>query len=202
MFMSWLPLLNNEPYTFTTEDLPALIHGEKGAGSSLFALGLLSQLYFQGEPLFIISSDDDTKTEFLRQTNAEDKTKEVTDEIHFSDASHHQVIHIASDYDFLIPQLLTHLEDYEDRIVFINTFNGLHKDMLALFYGHAKTIYVGDLNSSEAKEPLLQLKYMAKIFFSPLLNDFRLTLPKLEKYHGYYQGRTDTGTVTLQQTHE
>lgn len=197
--MSWIPLLNNEPYTITTDDLPALIHGEKGAGSSLFSTGLLSQLYFQGEPLLIISSRPEVKEEFLKQTDAQEKFREITTEQEIAQAQDQQVVYVSSDHNSLLPTLLATLEDFTERTVFIHKFDEINKETVALFYGHQKTIYVGDLNISEAKEPLLQLKYMTKIFFSPLHNDFRLTLPPMEQYHGYYQGRTDTGTVFLRE---
>lgn len=195
--MSWIPLLNNEPYTITTDDLPALIHSEKGNGAGRFAVALLTQLYFQGEPILIVSSGTDVKDAFIEQTKASDKIADITSS---QDIQHDkQVLFITSDNQSLLPSVLQSLEDFSERVVLITKFEGFSKETVALFYGHQKTIYVGDLNISEAKEPLLQLKYMAKIFFSPLHNDFRLTLPPMERYHGYYQGRTDTGTVFLRE---
>jgi hypothetical protein len=197
--MSWDILLNNNSHTFTSEDLPALIHGEKGAGASLFSACLLAQLYAQGEPLFILSSGEDVKKEVLTYLKNPDDLGEITNESDIATIHDKQVIYLSSTLQDLVSKTISELEDFSERIVLVNKFDGFEKDTLALLYGHSKTIYCGDLNVSEAKEPLLQLKYMAKIFYSPLHNDFRLTLPDLEKYHGYYQGRIDQGNISLQQ---
>jgi len=198
--MSWEILLNNNPHTFTAEDLPALIHGEKGAGSSLFAVNLIAQLYAQGEPLLILSSSEAIKEELLTYLKNPDELGEIANGSDIATIHDKQVIYLSSTLQGLVPKIISELEDFSERIVLISKFDGFTNDTLNLFYGHPKTIYCGDLNISDSKEPLLQLKYMAKIFYSPLHNDFRLTLPDLEKYHGYYQGRIDQGTVTLQQT--
>ena len=197
--MSWDILLNNNSHTFTSEDLPALIHGERGAGASLFSVSFLAQLYAQGEPLFILSSGEDVKEEVLTYLKNPDDLGEITSESDIATIHDKQVIYLSSTLQDLVSKTISELEDFSERIVLVNKFDGFEKDTLALLYGHSKTIYCGDLNVSEAKEPLLQLKYMAKIFYSPLHNDFRLTLPDLEKYHGYYQGRIDQGNISLQQ---
>lgn len=190
-------MLDNEQFTFSTEDLPALIHAEKGTGAGRFSLALLIQLFFQGEPLLIVSSGTDVKDAFIEQTHAEDKLGTITSLEDIKEQSYKQVLFILNEQQDLLPEVIRSLEDFSERVVLLTKFEGFSKESLALFYGHPKTIYTVDLNTSEAKEPLLQLKYMTKIFFSPLYNDFRLNLPPLEQYHGYYQGRTATGTVSL-----
>jgi hypothetical protein len=198
--MSWEILLNNIPHTFTAEDLPALIHGEKGAGASLFSLSLLKQLYDQGEPLLVLSSGEHVKTEFTNLLKKPNALGEITNETEITSLQDKQVIYLLNDHQTIASRLIAELEDFSERIVLINKFEGFTKETLTLFFGHAKTIFCGDLNTSDAKEPLLQLKYNTKIFYSPLHNDFRLHLPEdLEKYHGYYQGRIDQGTVLLRQ---
>jgi hypothetical protein len=199
--MEWEILLNNNPHTFTSEDLPALIHGEKGAGASLFSLQLLSQLYDQGEPLLVLGSSDEVKTAILSMIKNPDDLGEITNEADITTTSDKQLIYMGNGTEQRASKVISALEDFSERIVLINKFEGFTKEILALFYSHSKTIYCGDLNISDAKEPLLQLKYNAKIFYSPLHNDLRLHLPEgLEHYHGYYQGRIDQGTVTLRQT--
>lgn len=198
--MSWEILLNNNPHTFTSEDLPALIHGEKGAGASLFSLQMLSQLYEQGEPLLVLSSSDEVKTAILTTIKNADDLGEITNEGDISAVHDQQIIYVSHELEQLTSKIVSDLEDFSERIVLINKFDGFTNDTLSLFYGHPKTIYCGDLNISDAKEPLLQLKYNAKIFYSPLHNDLRLHLPEgLEQYHGYYQGRIDQGTLRLEQ---
>ncbi len=197
--MDWEILLNNTPHTFTAEDLPALIHGEKGAGTSLFSLQLLTQLYEQGEPFLVLSSSGEVKNAVLTTIKKADEFSEIMDENDIPTLHDKQILYMGSEMEHLTSKVISDLEDFSERIVLINKFEGFTNDTLALFYGHAKTIYCGDLNISDAKEPLLQLKYNTKVFYSPLHNDFRLTLPELERYHGYYQGRIDQGTISLQQ---
>jgi len=197
--MSWIPLINDEPYTFTTSDLSALIHGEEHSGASLFTMSLLSQLYFQGEPLILVTASPQTKEEFLTQTCGNKDFISVTHEENVSQAEEKQVIHLLKDAEALLPKLLKILEDKTQRIVLLKNIELLSPQTLALFYDHPLTIFSGNLNTCSEKEPLLQLKYNAKIFFSPLHNDFRLTLPPLEKYHGYYQGKLSQGIVSLLQ---
>lgn len=197
--MSWEILLNNNPHTFTSEDLPALIHGEKGAGASLFSLQVLSQLYEQGEPILVLSSSNEEKTAILTTIKNADELGEIANE---SDITTHdqQILYMENGMEQLTSRIISDLEDFSERIVLINKFEGFTKETLALFYGHPKTIYCGDLNISDAKEELLQLKYNAKIFYSPLHNDLRLHLPEgLDQYYGYYQGRIDQGTVSLRE---
>ena len=197
--MSWEILLNNTPHTFTSEDLPALIHAEKGQGAGLFSLNLLLQLYHQGEPILIISTGQDVKDTFISETTNSNDLGEITSSEDISTLSDKQALFLSVEHQGLVQDIIQSLEDFQERIVYISKFEGLSQETLTSFYGHTKTIYVGDLNTSEAKEPLLQLKYNAKIFFSPLHNDFRLHLPKdLPEHHGYYQGRIDQGTVCLQ----
>lgn len=198
--MSWEILLNNTSHTFTAEDLPALIHGEKGAGGSLLSISLLSHLISQGEPLILLSSSEGVKEAILKDLKKTDDLGEITGESDIATIHDKQIIYIPSTLQKLVPKIISELEDFAERIVLISKFEEFTKDTLTLFYGHPKTIYCGDLNISDAKEPLLQLKYMAKIFYSPLHNDFRLTLPDLEKFHGYYQGRIDQGTLTLRES--
>lgn len=196
--MRWLPALDNQEFSLSSEDLPALIHGEKGSGASLFSVVLAKQLYKQGEPLLILNDTKKNQELLTLDSGDQSELSEITSEkgIRVTDK---QILFVQKENEELIPILLTTLEDFSERIVVINKFEEFNKETLSFFYTHPKTIYCGDLNRTEAKEQLLQLKYNTKIFYSPLYNDFRLTLPELEKYHGYYQGRTATGTVSLQE---
>jgi len=197
--MSWEILLNNEQHTFTSDDLPALIHGEKGSGASLFSLSLLKQLYEQGEPILVITAHDEARKELLTEVDEIDFMS-VTERSQAIDAQEKQVIHLLKEHISILPDLLSLLEDFQTRIVLIKNVEEMDRNTLSLFYTHHLTVFNGDLNTCSEKEAFLQLKYNAKIFFSPLYNDLRLHLPELAKYDGYYQGRIDQGTVRLRES--
>lgn len=196
--MRWTPLLDNQPYSFTSEDLPALIHGEAHTGASLFTITLLSELYRQGEPILFLSEQEEAKDEFLKQSeNPDFFTLSRQEDI--SKAQEHQVIHVLKENELLLPHLLENLPDKMERVVLIKNMELFSSDTIALFYRHPLVIFSGDLNKSLDKESLLQLKFNAKFFFSPLHDDLRLTLPPLEKYQGYFLGRISQGIVSLRQ---
>jgi len=199
IIMRWIPLHDNQPYSFTYEDLPSLVHGEKGSGASLFTLTLLSELYRQGEPLILLSEGEAAKTEFLDQANDSPDIISLTDQAQIQTAQEHQVIHVTKEHELLLPHLLENLPDKMERVVLIKNMETFSSDTIALFYRHPLVMFSGDLNKSLDKESLLQLKFNAKFFFSPLHNDLRLSLPPLEKYHGYFLGRISQGTVSLKQ---
>jgi hypothetical protein len=197
--MRWMPLLDNQPYSFTSEDLPALIHGEAHAGASLFTITLLRELYSQGEPLILLSEGESAKTEFLDQANNTPDIISLTDQAQIQTAQEHQVIHVTKEHELLLPHLLENLPDKMERVVLIKNMELFSSDTIALFYRHPLVIFSGDLNKSPDKESLLQLKFNAKFFFSPLYDDLRLTLPPLEKYQGYFLGRISQGITSLRQ---
>lgn len=196
--MRWTPLLDNQPYSFTSEDLPALIHGEQGSGASLFTITLLSELYRQGEPMLFLSEGDAAKNELLEQIDNPDMIS-LSDQAQVENAQEHQIIHVTKEHELLLPHLLENLPDKMERVVLIKNMEVFSSDTIALFYRHPLVIFSGDLNKSPDKESLLQLKFNAKFFFSPLYDDLRLTLPPLEKYQGYFLGRISQGIVSLQQ---
>lgn len=196
--MSWKPLLDNADFEFSTEDLPALIHGEEHSGASLFTITLAALLYHQGEPLLVVSGSEEAKEELMQQTSDADIFS-ITEKSQLEQAEAHQTIYLTKESESLIPQLLAMLTDKNHRVILIKNIELFSPETLALFYDHPLVIFSGDLNKSEAKESLFQLKYNAKIFFSPLYNDFRLTIPELEEYHGYYQGRISQGVVSARQ---
>lgn len=197
--MTWTTLLDNQPYSFTYEDLPALIHGEQGSGASLFTITLLRELYSQGEPLLFLSEGDAAKNELLEQIDNPDMIS-LSDQAQIENAQEHQIIHVTKEHELLLPHLLENLPDKMERVVLIKNMELFSSDTIALFYRHPLVIFSGDLNKSADKESLLQLKFNAKFFFSPLHNDIRLSLPPLEKYHGYFLGRISQGTVSLKQS--
>lgn len=197
--MSWTPLLNNEPFAVTTDDLPTLIHGEEHSGASLFTMTLLSQLYRQGHPLIFLTGKAEAKEEFIAQTNCGDELTEIDASNNYEAAETKQIIYIAKEYAAQLPQLLAALPDKNERIILIKNIELFDEATLAVLFEHPLVMYSGDLNTCTSKELLLQLKYGSKIFFSPLNNDFRLTLPPLERYHGYFLGRISQGTITLVQ---
>jgi len=192
-------MLDTEPYSFTSEDLPALIHGEPRAGASLFTLSLLSELFRQGEPILFLSEQEEAKNEFLTLTDNPDIFT-LSSEEEVMIAQEHHVIHITKGHELLLPHLLENLPDKMERVILIKNIEMFSSDTIALFYRHPLVIFSGDLNKSADKESLLQLKFNAKFFFSPLHNDIRLTLPPLERYHGYFLGRISQGIVHLDQT--
>lgn len=198
--MGWEIFLNGKPHAFTSEDLPALIHGADKSGASLFSLNLVKSLYRQGEPLLLITARPQAKDELLTEIKGTDFIS-LDSLTQLEVAPEKQVIHLLQEHIALLPKIVSVLDDFQSRIVLLKNTEALDKEALSLFYTHPLTIFSGDLNLCTEKEPLLQLKYHSKIFFSPLNNDFRLKLPEnLEKYHGYYQGRIDQGTVYLQQS--
>lgn len=196
--MSWTLMLDQEQFSFTAEDLPAMIHGEPHAGASFFTQQIIAHLYHQGEPLIILSPDGKVRDELLQQIEKLETIPTFTSPTEIPGVEAEQILHLTD--ETLLPQLFSTLPDMQERVVVIFGFEHVSTQTITALSGHNKTIFFGDLNTSASKELLLQWKYNAKIFFSPLHNDFRLTLPPLEKYHGYFQGRISQGTVYLQET--
>lgn len=195
--MGWEIQLDNNSYSFTKDDLPALIHGEKHSGASLFTLTALSELYKQGHPILFITAHQEAKEEFLKQTNAGNELFSIEKEADIIGAETHQALFLSHQDTVLIPSLLSTLEDKDERIVLLHDIENLPQALISSFFEHPLTMYSGNLNMSSSKELLLQLKFNAKIFFSPLANDYRLTLPVLDKYQAYFLGRISQGKMHL-----
>ncbi|MDO8269661.1 MAG: hypothetical protein Q7T54_03260, partial [Candidatus Levybacteria bacterium] len=60
-------LLNGNVYHFSESSLPILIHGEDHAGSSLFTISLLADLYIQGSKILFFTGYHFAKDEFIKQ---------------------------------------------------------------------------------------------------------------------------------------
>jgi hypothetical protein len=200
--MSWQLQLDQTPYSFTLEDLPSLIHGEKGSGASLLSLALAAELYKQGHPLLIIAQSDDAREEFLKQTKSDDHLFTIKNESDLLDAEKNQVLFLHHKDIILLPMLLNLLPEKEERVLLLKNFEDISDNVVTSLSEHRHIIYTGDLNLSSSKEYFLQLKYSSKIFFSPLRHDIRLTLPDLEKYQAYFLGRIAQGKITLKTIHE
>lgn len=198
--MSWNIILDNSPYSLTADDLPALIHGEKHVGASLFALTTLAELYRQGHPVLFIASDIATKNEFITQTSCGDNLLTIEKETDLIGAETFQALFLSHKDILLLPSILSTLPDIQERVILLHNIEELPEVTISLLTEHPLSIFSGNLNMCSSKELLLQLKYNAKIFFSPLTNDFRLTLPQLEKYQGYFLGRISQGKIQLKTT--
>ncbi len=193
-------MLDNSPYTLTADDLPALIHGEKHVGASLFTITALAELYRQGHPVLLIASHTDVKNEFITLTSCEDNLLTLEKESDLIGAETFQSLFLSHKDILLLPSILSTLPDIQERVILLHNIDELPEVTISLLTEHQLTIFSGDLNMCSSKELLLQLKYHAKIFFSPLTNDFRLTLPQLDKYQGYFLGRISQGKIQLKST--
>lgn len=60
-------LLNDNPFDISISDLPCLINGTHGAGSSLFTMTSLANLYSQGYKILCLSAYSMARAEFISQ---------------------------------------------------------------------------------------------------------------------------------------
>ncbi len=174
-------LLNNQEFTFTENDLPILIHGAHKAGSSLFTVTLISQLYSQGSKILFFSGYEMAKDEFKNQV------KEI-------DANKVEIIKSGEEKDFL--ETIENVKDVDEQVLLIKNVELLGEKSYAAFKGKTKLIVSGDMEKCSFKEELLSIPYKTVIMFSQLSGYDKVVPHELQQYEGYMWGNKE-GVVKI-----
>ena len=172
-------LLNNSELKFTEKDLPILIHGEPGTGSSLFTVSLVSQFYNQGSKILFLSGYQAATDEFKSQVGDIDPDKV-------------EIVQRGREEDFL--KVVSSLKDLDERVILIKNVELLSSNAFQAIKDKQKFIISGDIKKCSFKDELINFPFKTTILFSQLENK---TLPSLQKYEGYMRGE-NAGIVKVE----
>lgn len=173
-------LLNRNVYHFSEDSCPILIHGEDHAGSSLFTVSLLADLYQQGSKILFLSGYPMARDEFVKQVG-----EYQNDNVIFIKGTEH--------FDFL--KSVKELGDIDDRVILIKNIDLFTQEIFDSVSSKNKVIISGNIDKVPYKDHILQKVYKTKIFFSPASFE---QVPDLQKWDGYLIGQNKKGTVSLQ----
>lgn len=137
------------------------------------------------------------RDKFLSMVDGNVKEVGLVDDIdqyenHYSER---QAIILKPGDEKLLQEVWPLLRDRDERIIILKNIEGFSAETFQLVKDHPKLILSGDVDKSPALELIKNIPFSSKIFFSPsvLVDD----LPTLEKYHGRYTSKDQTGIITL-----
>lgn len=190
--------LNGEPYEFHIQDLPCLIHYEKGAGGSHLSLVLLAQLFAQGYKILFLCAYAQGEEKFLEQIGgAYHKIAFVNLREEFEGAEKSQVVLIDSGNDSLLFDAETLLPDFAQRIIFVKNIETFPKALIKMLMESNNVILSGDLDESDSKILLTQKNFNTLIAFNKPRIPLRIKIPPLPKWAAYFSSKTKTGIIQL-----
>jgi hypothetical protein len=179
-------LLNNRELKFKEKDLPCLIHGLPHAGSSLFTISLIADLYTQGEKILFLSGYPMAREEFSTQTSYKDEP----------DIADRRVIFVSREDKDLFIKLANGLPDIKERIVLIKNIDLFGEEVFTPVKDLGKLVLSGNIDECSWRESIAKIDFRTKIFFSGS-NSLKIETPKLNKYEGFFQGKNAEGTVKI-----
>lgn len=165
---------------FTENDLPILIHGADHAGSSLFTISLITDLYSQGSKILFFTGYHVAKDEFIKQVG------EPQDD---------RVIFVKGTEPLEFLRNVKELEDINERVILIKNIDLFDQSILDAVIDKNKLVISGDIEKVHYIEHLLAKKFKTKILFSPASFE---KIPELQQWNGYLIGDDKRGEVSLE----
>lgn len=197
--MSEQVILNGAPYVFTIDNLPCLIHYEKGMGGSHLSIVLFTQLFAQGYKLIFLCAYPQGEEKLIQLIGGYDKVSFVNAREDFPGADSKQVILLDSGNDSLLFDAANHmLPDFEQRIIFVKNIETFPKPMIRMLLDKHNVILSGDLDESSASDLLIKKPFTSLIAFNKPKLPLRLKIPKLEKWTAYLTSPTQNGIIQVQ----
>ncbi len=144
------------------KNLPMLIHGEEGSGSSLYTIALAAKWFQQGYIILFLCGYQMAEEEFRRIAGKKDSARFFTKD---------RWKEFGKEFSLTSNK----------RIVFIKNIELFNSDVLRLVSTEKNLVLSGDINKSNLKDMILQKQYMTKIYFSDFSD---IKFPLLGKYEG------------------
>lgn len=173
-------LLDENEFHFAENDLPILIHGAEHAGSSLFTVSLLANLYNQGSAILFFTGYPMAKDEFIKQVG-----KPQEDRVIFVKGTEpNEFLHNVNE-----------LPDINERVILVKNIDLFDQSIFDAVSEKTKLVISGDIEKVPYKEHLLSKKFNSKILFSPASFE---QIPELQKWNGYLISENNRGEISLE----
>ena len=158
-------LLNNEQVKIQKDDLPMLISGKRGSGSSKFSIRVILDFVLSGNKVLFFTAFPPAKRDFkslLDQNNITD-VEFVED---FDQITEEQVIVLnsAEGSDFI--QTLKFLTDLEERVVLLKNMDAYDQNVYDVVCNLKNVVVSGDIDKTVFDESLTKKEFSTKIFFN------------------------------------
>ena len=168
----------NQEFDISKLVYPILIHGQEGAGASLYTVSLAANLYLQNNRIIFLCGYTMAEKEFTEQVGTVDKSniqffvKEKVED--FKDA-------------------LSHADD--NTIIVVKNIEEFEEEVFQLVCSHNKIIISGDIYNSVFKDKILANHFATRIFFSSIDS---FNIPEMNKYEGYLISATADGITKIE----
>ncbi len=191
-------VLNSEPYMFTIEDLPCLIHYEKGLGGSELSLALVAQLFTQGYKILFLCAYPQGEEKFMAQIGgAYDRVHFVNAKEDFPNAEKKQVVLLESgDYNLLF-DAVDMLPDFKNRIIFVKNIETFPKVLIKKLLHSKHVILSGDVDEAGTKHILSTKDFATLIMFNKPKIPLRIKLPSLPKWSAFLSSQSKNGVIHI-----
>lgn len=188
-------LLNQNSFHLSEANLPCLIHGTEGSGSSFFTIELVRDMFRQGSKLLFFSAYPMAKEQFLQ--GMEDMTENI-EKIFSSEniRQNKQALLVMKNDPLLFGKVITQISDIHERVILIKNIEQIHTSIITTSLGFEKIIVSGNVDACDSKQKILQKKFMTKIFFSPS-ESIPTKHPVLKKYEGYLENLQKEGVIKV-----
>ncbi len=190
-------LLNDRMFRINSNIMPCLIHGIDNSGASLLTVSVIADLYRQGYKVLFLSGYPMAREELVSQTEEPDSTVLVDDENTLQSSFSKRVIFIPRDKIDLFIKATHTLPDISERIILIKNIDLFPIHVFEAIRNRGKIILSGDLDKCNYRDEILKVSLKTKILFSQPDADIGLTIPKLEKFKGYFLSNKERGVVAL-----
>lgn len=189
-------LLNEKNFHFSEADLPCLIHYSEGTGGSHFSVTMIADMFSNGSKILFLTAYPMAKDNFLQQISGnENKVLIATQKYKLT--TDKQAILIESGNQNLFLEALNHLDDINERIIFIKNFETFNDKVILAVINRQRLVMSGNLDASKDKNTISEKHFQTIIQFSK--SEIKLTknYPGLEKYSGYFWQNDRDGLIKI-----
>ena len=189
-------LLNNQKCSFKLSDLPCLIHGKEGEGSSLFTVSLVTDLFRKNEKTVFLCGYKMAYEEFISQTQATADTcllKSLDDLENIHDKKMIFVTQENVELWMKVADLIN------DRMFVVKNFDLFNENVLDIVKKKQKFILSGNLDRCIYSDKIIKMPFQTKVLFSQPSILINQTCPPLQKYYGYMWKDSEEGEVYIKQ---
>ena len=191
--------LDGQDILFEAKDLPMLISGAPGTGSSHFSTQLIYQLVKSGEKVLFFTALPAAKDEFktllseseLMDTEFVAEGEEVTGQ---------RITVLLSGEEASCIDALRKLDDLNERIVFVKNMDRYSVELFALVKDVGQLVISGDIDETRYAQEMESMSFATKVYFSQPVSLPLKNFPHLERYSGYLIADSQSGIVRLVNT--
>jgi len=191
-------LLNGNEHIFSVEDLPMLISGAHGTGSSYLAIQLIVQLFNQGEKIVFFTAFPMAKESFLEAVGTHKGIGVVNSIDDIELQRNEQLIIVKSGDVDLFHKIVETIDDLNERIVFLKNIDEFGAPAYLPVSSHGKIIFQGDIDKSSFGEAILEKELKTKIYFSQSERDNGLKVQSLGQYQAELFAPKSKGIISIE----